>query len=146
MPRALPLAWIALLCPALSAHAAPAPHCPVTSPPADSRNGDPLEFMHGRNSLHVWLPRDGRWAASTQTLRWYYKGAPAPTGKPPSPIKITAARLHGEGPPAIVGRPRTIMADEQAAAMLTEIDLPPGCWRVTARYSADVLSFVVEVG
>jgi hypothetical protein len=120
--------------------------CPVTLPSARQLTPDASEFIHGGNSLHVWLPADGLWPGSPHTLRWYYKGA-APLTQTLQPLKVIAERMDSNrGPPALISRSDVVMKDDYAAAMLTKIELPSsGCWRVSARYRADSLSFIVWV-
>jgi hypothetical protein len=120
--------------------------CPVTLPSAQQLTPDASEFIHGANSLHVWLPADGIWPGSPHTLRWYYKGASRSTSNP-TPLELTAERMDNNGgPPARISRPDTVMRDDYAAAMLTKIEFPnSGCWRVSGRYRADSVSFVVWV-
>ena len=95
---------LASLAPVTLAHAANSPlipdQCPVTLPSSAQLTTDESEFMHGANSLHVWLPADGRWPGSPYTLRWYYKGASRAIAQVLEHLEVTATRLDGDGPPS----------------------------------------------
>jgi hypothetical protein len=119
-------------------------NCPVTLPATQQTTASGSEFIYSSNSLHVWLPTQGRWPESPHSLRWYYNGA-ARTRTPSLPqLKVTAQRIDGDGAPAIIEPPKTVRDAGEAAAIVTRVELPAaGCWRISGQYKDDHLSFVV---
>jgi hypothetical protein len=119
------------------------PHdCPVTLPATQQTTANGSEFIHSGNHLHVWLPTEGRWSESPHTLKWYYNGA-ARTRAPPQ-LKVLARRIDGDETPAIIAPPKMVRYEDNAAALVTKVQLPAaGCWRISGQYANEYLSFVV---
>jgi hypothetical protein len=119
------------------------PHdCPVTLPATQQTTANGSEFIHSGNHLHVWLPTQGRWPESPRTLKWYFNGAsPSRTA---SQLKVIAHRIDGDETPAIIEPPKMVRSEDDAAALVTRVELPAaGCWRISGQYGDEHLSFVV---
>jgi hypothetical protein len=107
---------------------------------------------YGTAKLWTWLHTDGEvWTAlpegrlglTTKTF-WWREGY-RPSREPTPQIFVGGERLDGPG--RFGFGPGTNASFGQGSAMLVGVEVPePGCWKVTARYYAESLSYVVWVG
>jgi hypothetical protein len=136
--------------------------CPVTKPPAQpfvppppywSDHG-PDGFWYGSESLWTLLSVQGTWnmrsnvsaseGAYTTKLTYWRRGFDWRKDKPE--LTVTAKRLDREGPSVAASPASAVFVTTDKPAMMTGIDIPSiGCWRITAHYRVDELSFVVSV-
>ena len=127
---------------AAAGNTATPPDCPVTLPATQQTTANGWEFIHSGNHLHVWLPTEGRWSESPYNLRWYYNGAARTRALPQ--LKVMARRIDGDDTPAIIAPPKMVRYEDNAAALVTRVELPAaGCWRISGQYGDEHLSFVV---
>lgn len=118
--------------------------------PASDSSG---RFWFGSDRLWTILPADGIWTGFPrpetsrpygEKLFFWRAGYNALLEQHP-PLTVTGTRLDAPAPP--------LLSDERATNgwhtpdqpfMLTRITVPtPGCWKITARYKDDELSFVM---
>jgi len=130
--------------------------CPVTTAPAQAfvppapypvTPPDRL-FWFGTPQLWTRLPQDGRSAARDKSFWW----SPAYDSRRESrpDLRITATSLatrFAAGITAIMGRATNASAAEFGGwTMLTMLEFPAaGCWRVTATYDGQSVTFVTFV-
>lgn len=107
----------------------------------------------GTDRFWTLLPTDTIWSQGEKTF-WFrqewgrYKGRdkwiPAQDA---SKLTVTAKRLDGPAPPPEVLTASSSYREQDWKAFLVGgINFPtPGCWRVSGRYEADELTFVVWV-
>jgi|HubBroStandDraft_6_1064221.scaffolds.fasta_scaffold407615_1 hypothetical protein len=139
--------------------------CPVTKPPDQPfvppapywTNHGPDRFWYGTESLWTLLAVQGTWKIRNNVLEgeggyrtkliYWRRGFDWRTELEPGLIVI-ARRLDREAPPVAAAAPAhaVFVTGRQPAAMMTAIDIPTtGCWRLTAQYRDQELSFVVSV-
>jgi hypothetical protein len=139
--------------------------CPVTKPPAQPfvppapywTQHDPDGFWYGTESLWALLPVQGTWKMRNNVLEgkggyrtkltYWRRGFDWRAELEPELIVI-AKRLDREAPPVAAATPAraVFVTGPRPAAMMTVIDIPTtGCWRLTAQYRDQKLSFVVLV-
>ena len=104
---------------------------------------------YGSDSLATILPDDGIWSTTKPGSRisvkvfWWSVGFKAGME---SGLSVEVRNLDGNPSSARVDRPTNASSpDLGGTTMLTGIHFPdPGCWRVSAEYSGQELTFVVE--
>jgi len=138
----------------------PPASCPITTPqnpafvppaPYDSM-GYKGEFWYGSNSLWTAVRENGIWEALphnpegyTQKVFWWRDGY-IWNEEPEPALSITAERLDAPAPVLHTSRATNAYAADIGSAMLIGVDLPTlGCWKITGKYGAAELSFVVWV-
>lgn len=136
--------------------------CPVTKPPAQPfvpappywTNNGPDQFWYGTESLWTLLGVDGVWHMHsnvsenkgfyTTKLTYWQRGFD--WRKEPEPaLTVNAKRLDREAPIVAADPANAVFVTTDKPAMMTGIDIPIGCWEITARHSGHSLSFVVSV-
>ncbi len=135
-----------------TAHAAEShSSCPVTMG-SDQTLGAPFgesKHWYGSESLAVMLPPGGKWGVTGPTARIAVKLFLWSQGFEPGMeqhLSINIESMDGQDVDAVVkdvtnARP----INGEISAMLAGIDFPSaGCWRITAEYLGQTLSFVVE--
>lgn len=133
--------------------------CPVTrstaetrfTPPPPSRASDKTSdmFWYGSEALYTPLYSDGRWRGitsptGTRNKSWWYRKNAQWLNEIPYQLKVTYRRLKEEGPMFTAPGMTNAMMGKQVA-MLTMLELPTGCWEVTANYKNAHVSFVTWV-
>jgi hypothetical protein len=137
--------------------------CPVTKPPTQPfvppppywRDHDRDQFWYGTESLWTLLGVTGTWNISGNVLEskdayrtkltYWRRGFDSRKDKPE--LTVVAKRLDREAPIVTADRASTVFVTAgEKPAMMTAIDIPSiGCWKLTAQYRGDELSFVVSV-
>lgn len=134
--------------------------CPITVPqnppfvppaPYDSM-GFEGEFWYGSSSLWTAVRQNGTWEALphnpegyTQKVFWWRDGY-VWTEEPEPDLLVTGERLDAPAPPLKASKATNAYAGDIGSAMLVGVDLPTlGCWKITGKYGAAELSFVVWV-
>lgn len=156
--RALVLALAVLAPPALADDKVP-DSCPVTKPsdttfkpPAPYNEKQDGRFWYGSKDLWTVLANDGIWRGITSPLGtrnkfwWWREGWKWDTDVRANDVGlvINARRIDGVAPP--VGPLRMNNAKLSTGwAMLTMLEITPGCWEITGNYRADYLTMVVWV-
>jgi hypothetical protein len=137
--------------------------CPVTQrpvppfvPPAPySAELGPQSFWFGTEKLWTVLHEGGTWnglphytpddPTFRQKLCFWRTGFDAHSEPRPA-LRIRGKRLDGAAPPLASDRANAGWQDPEQPFMVTGINLPTlGCWRITAHYRDQELSFVVRV-
>lgn len=136
--------------------------CPVTKPPAQPFVPPPPywtdhgsdQFWYGTESLWTLLGVDGVWHMHsnvseskgfyTTKLTYWRRGFHWLTEPKPA-LTVNAKRLDREAPIVAADPANAVFVTTDKPAMMTGIDIPSGCWEITARYSGRNLSFVVSV-
>ena len=136
--------------------------CPVTRPPAqlfvppppywtdDGRDG----FWYGNESLWTLLGVRGEWKVKGNPLEsnggyrtkltYWRQGFDWRKDKPE--LTVVATRLDRDEPPVAAEQANAVFVGTDKPAIMTAIDIPSiGCWKVTAQYRRNELSFVVSV-
>jgi len=138
-----------------------APACAVTKPdppfvPPTPDLGTPPASYEGAwyGTRHLWtMLHDGgevwgpwvRLDAGLPQKTFWWSVDWVPQDEPEPSITVTGQRLDAAGSFRF-GDPGTNATADFGTAMLVGIDIPTyGCWRVTARYRAATLSYVVSV-
>ena len=136
--------------------------CPVTKPPAQPfipapphwTDHGPDQFWYGTDSLWTLLGVPGTWnirgnvleskdGYSTKLTYWR-RGFDWRRDKPE--LTVFAKRIDHEAPVVAADPTNAVFVATDKPAMMTGIDIPSiGCWRITAQYRGDELSFVVSV-
>jgi hypothetical protein len=135
--------------------------CPVTKPSAQPFipplryliNHGPDQFWYGTESLWTLLGVQETWhihgnvleseGAYRTKLTYWRKGFDWRTEPEPELIVI-AKRLDRQSSPVAAESANAVFLGE--SAMMTVIDIPTaGCWKLTAQYGCEKLSFVVSV-
>jgi hypothetical protein len=137
--------------------------CPVTKPPAHlfvppapySAKLDPRSFWFGTEKLWTVLHADGLWnglphyTPDDPTFRqklFFWRAGFDAHSEPRPALTITGKRLDGPAPPLASDRASNGWQDPDQPFMVTGINLPTlGCWRITAYYRDQELTFVVRV-
>jgi hypothetical protein len=129
---------------------------PIFVPPSPYLASPPAYYQSdwfGSAALWTMINHDGEiWKQSglphnpeglTQKTFWW--SADWPAGAEPEPaITVVGTRLDGPG--SFTHSPGTNASADFGTAMLVGIDFPsPGCWQLTGRYRAAVLSYVVWI-
>jgi hypothetical protein len=135
--------------------------CPVTKPPAQPfvppppywTDHSPDGFWYGTESLWTLLGVEGTWPIHNNVLEsqgayrtklTYWRRGFDWRREPKSELIVIAKRLDREAP--IVAADPANAVFVTTPAMMTGIDIPSiGCWRITAQYRGNELSFVVSV-
>lgn len=125
--------------------------CPVTlgSDKVFAKPWPQASSWYGSESLATILPEDGIWSTTKPGARisvkvfWWSIGFE--TGME-SDLSVKVESLDGSPASARIDRPANAYAGSMGApTMLTGIDFPdPGCWRISAEYSGQKLTFIVE--
>ena len=126
-------------------------NCPVTLG-SDKVFAEPwpqASTWYGSESLATILPPDGIWSTTNPGARisvkdfWWSVGFEAGME---SSRTVKVESLDGRPMSAQIDRPTNAFAEDMGApTMLTGIDFPdPGCWRISAEYSGQKLTFIVE--
>lgn len=145
------LALLVVLLP-MPGHAAETTTCPTTVASQEFRgpvDASPGTQWYGTDALAVMLPTDGIWPTTKAgnliavKLFWWSEGF--------EPGMENALHVELTDLAAPDAHPKTLAATNAKAkslggwAMLTGIDLPhAGCWRISARYHREELSFVIQ--
>lgn len=125
--------------------------CPVTLG-SDEIFGAPFpagKNWYGSESLAVKLPADGIWPTTKSghliAVKLFWWSAGFKPGKEKH-LNATVTALHGAAASAKISEPTNAKAPDLGGwTMLTGIDFPePGCWRISADYVGQSLSFVVR--
>lgn len=127
--------------------------CPVTKPPAHPfgprspyrTNHGPDQFWYGTESLWTLLGVHGVWHVDSHgtKLTYWRRGFDWQKDKPD--LTVVAKRLDNEAP-IVAADPANAVFIGNGSAMMTGIGIPStGCWKVTAQYRDNKLSFVVFV-
>jgi hypothetical protein len=137
--------------------------CPVTQrpvhpfvPPAPySAKLDPGHFWFGTEKLWTDLQADGLWnglphyTPDDPTFRqklFFWRAGFDARSEPRPALTITGKRLDAPAPPHASDRASNGWQDPEQPFMVTGINLPTlGCWRITAHYRDQELTFVVRV-
>lgn len=136
--------------------------CPVTKPPAQPfvppppywTNHGPDQFWYGTESLWTLLGVDGVWHMHSNvsenkglyiTKLTYWRRGFDWRREPKPALTANAKRLDREAPIVAADPANAVFVTTDKPAMMTGIDIPIGCWEITARYSGHSLSFVVSV-
>jgi hypothetical protein len=128
--------------------------CPVTLPsspafiPPDPYPQNPPGrgiFWHGTAGLWTMLRPDGTIGTADKQFWWSPGFHPMGMGEPP--LKIEGRRLDREAPPLVQPWVTNAHAPEFGGwTMLIGLAFPTyGCWKVTASYGSDHVTFVVWV-
>ncbi len=125
--------------------------CPVTHG-SDGTPGPPFpeaQNWYGSEALAVVLPMDGGWGITGPTARIAVKLFMWSVGFEPGAeanLEVEIENLDGNPNDAIVTGVTSAGAESLGGwTMLVGIDFPsPGCWRITADYLGQSLSFVVR--
>ena len=137
--------------------------CPVTKPPAEPfvpplpywTDHGPDGFWYGTESLwtllsvqgtrHIHnnvLESEGRYRTK---LTYWRRGFRGFDWRKPE-LTVIAKRLDRQAPSVAADPAHAVFVATKRLGMMTGIDLPSiGCWKITARYRGDELSFVVLV-
>lgn len=136
--------------------------CPVTKPPvrpfvppSPYTSKPPHDaFWFGTNKLWTQLHADGKWSSLPhwsdgtfrQKLFWWRQGYDVLTESQPK-LTVTGTRLDSSVPPLLLAdRASNGWQRQDQPFMVVGINLPTlGCWKITAHYQAEDLSFVVWV-
>ena len=166
MKPILPLLLFALLLTACAPAAAPTPApaaaCPVTQPPKTDFvppapwPADPpqeSEFWYGDADLWTALPADGTWPNPSYGAKfpWWSQHFDVKEDETPD-LLLEAVRipLQGEKADAISvdnsGHATNMYHESTEWAMLSGLELTPGCWEITGYYRDTNLSLVLFVG
>lgn len=126
-------------------------NCPVTlgSDKAFAEPWPQASTWYGSESLATILPQGGIWSTTKPGARisvkvfWWSVGFEAGME---SSLTVKVESLDGSPTKAQIDRPTNAFAESLGATtMLTGIDFPdPGCWRISAEYSGQELTFIVE--
>jgi hypothetical protein len=82
--------------------------------------------------------------AYTTKLTYWRRGFDWRKDKPK--LTVIAKRLDHEAPSVAASPASAVFVTTDKPAMMTGIDIPSiGCWKITAQYRGDELSFVVSV-
>jgi hypothetical protein len=133
--------------------------CPVTKPPAQPfippppywTDHQPDRFWYGTESLWTLLDVPGTWRVGgrkvCRTKLVYWTQGFDWRREPEPKLTVTARRLDREAPSVAEEHANAVfVTGPQPAAMMTGIDIPStGCWKLTAQYRDQKLSFVVSV-
>jgi hypothetical protein len=137
--------------------------CPVTQrpvhpfvPPAPySAELGPESFWFGTERLWTVLHEGGIWnglphyTSDDPTFRqklFFWSAGFDAHSEPRPALTITGKRLDAPAPPLASDRASNGWQDPEQSFMVTGINLPTlGCWRITARYRNQPLTFVVRV-
>jgi len=138
--------------------------CPVTKPPSQPfvppppywTQHNPDQFWYGTESLWTLLPDQGKWKIRNNVLQseggyrtklTYWRRGFDWRREPASELTVTARRLDREAPSIAAEHANVVfVTGPRPAAMMTVMDIPTtGCWRLTAQYRDQKLSFVVSV-
>lgn len=137
--------------------------CPVTKPPAQPfvppppywRDHGSDRFWYGTESLWTLLPVQGTWNIHNNVLEsqggyrtkltYWQRGFD--WRKEPKPELIVVAKPLDREAPIVAAAPASaVFVTTDKPAMMTGIDIPSvGCWKVTAQYRGNELSFIVSV-
>jgi len=128
--------------------------CPVTKPPAQPfvppppywRDHHPNQFWYGTDSLWTLLGSCTWNIHGNPKLTYWHRGFDWRKELQPELIVI-AKRLDRAAPPVAAGGAVPVfVTTERAAMMVTGFDIPSaGCWKITAQYRGNELSFIVSV-
>ena len=137
--------------------------CPITRPanppfvppsPYWSDAG-PEGFWYGTDSLWTNVEFQGTWSMRDNVLEGHgyrtklvYWRRGFDWRKEPEPqLRVHARRLDSNAPQIKAEHANAVFVGSSApSAMMTGIDIPTaGCWKITAHYHGDTLSFVVLV-
>jgi len=112
-------------------------------------------FWYGTESLWTLLGVQGTWSMRGNVLEgkgyrtklMYWRRGFDWRKEPQPELIVTASRLDREAPTVAAEQANAVFVTGQTpSAMMTAIDIPTtGCWRLTARYRDQNLSFVVSV-
>jgi hypothetical protein len=137
--------------------------CPITKPPAHrfvrpapySAELDPGSFWFGTEKLWTVLRADGLWnglphyTPDDPTFRqklFFWRAGFDAHAEPRPALIVTGKRLDGPAPPLASDRASNGWQDPDQPFMVTAVNLPTlGCWRITAHYRDQELTFVVRV-
>ena len=133
--------------------------CATTLPPNPSfvppspyrQDATTGRFWYGTESLWTLLDVPGTWrmgGGKVYTTKLMYWRRGFDWRKEPEPkLLVTATRLDREAPSVAAEHANAVfVTGPQPAAMVTGIDIPTtGCWKLTAQYRDQKLSFVVSV-
>jgi hypothetical protein len=138
--------------------------CPVTKPPAQPfvpprpywTQHNPDQFWYGTESLWTLLAVQGTQKIRNNVLAGeggyrtkltYWRTGFNWRTELEQELIVIAKRIDREAPPVAAAPAHVVfVTGGQPAAMMTEIDIPTtGCWRLTAQYRDQKLSFVVSV-
>ena len=113
----------------------------------------PQSILCGTESLWTLLGVDGVWhmhsnvsenkGLYTTKLTYWRRGFDW-RREPKLALTVNAKRLDREAP-LVAADPANAVFVTDKPAMMTGIDIPIGCWEITARHSGHSLSFVVSV-
>ena len=129
--------------------------CPVTKPPAQPfvppqpywRDHHPDQFWYGTESLWTLLGIPSTWHikdSDSAKLTYWHRGFDWRKDKPE--LTVVAKRLDREALIVATGPANAVFVTTDKSAMMTGLDIPStGCWKITAKYRGDSLSFVVSV-
>jgi hypothetical protein len=128
--------------------------CPVTKhpgqpfvpPPPYWRDNHPNQFWYGTDSLWTLLGSCPWNIHGNPKLTYWHRGFD--WRKEPQPeLTVIAKRLDRAAPPVAAGGAVAVfVTTERAAMMVTGFDIPSaGCWKITAQYRGNELSFIVSV-
>jgi hypothetical protein len=137
--------------------------CPVTKPPAHpfvppapySAKLGLGSFWFGTEKLWTVLPADGLWNSlphytpDDPTFRqklFFWRAGFDAHSEPRPALTITGRRLDGRAPPLASDQANAGWQNPDQPFMVTGVNLPTlGCWRITAHYRDQELTFVVRV-
>jgi hypothetical protein len=136
--------------------------CPVTKPPAQPfvppppywKDNGRDQFWYGTESLWTLLGVSGTWNIDGNILesknayrtKLTYWRRDLDWRKEKPELTVVAKRLDSKAPIAAADHANTVFVTTDKPAMMTEIDIPSfGCWKITAQYHGNELSFVVSV-
>jgi hypothetical protein len=125
------------------AFVAPSPY-PATPPPlyeSEWFGSEALWTMINRDG-EVWRFSQGADGVSVKTFWWSVEW-PGARGEPEPAITVVGTRLDGPG--TFTSGPGTNASADFGTAMLVGVEIPAGCWQITASYRDAVLSYVVWV-
>jgi hypothetical protein len=124
----------------------PSPYLRDTTPPR--------MFWYGSEQLWTVLDSDATWSQAPladyqgfRTKLTYWSTNFDRRTEPEPKLTVTAQRLDHESP-VVVGAPAfpVFIRGPMPAAMMTAVDIPAsGCWKITAQYRDQKLSFVRSI-
>ena len=137
--------------------------CPTTAssnhqqfiPPAPQRAVlERGEFWYGSDRLWTQLREDGHWGgvyrgdlgrAYRNKLPLFRRGFDS-RQEPVPPILVTARQIDRSAPAINTAPAHGVFNEDTGSFIMTALDLPVGCWTITAQYGNEPpLTFVVSV-